>query len=133
MVGYVLIVVLTCLTTAVIALFCSVFFKRTTISLMTSYLVIGAQFAVPPAARIFADTFFPQSATASVMHASGVLSPISAVFSLPLNLSADNVSAGPAAGGGSMFFGFIVVVVVETLALVGAMIWLFNRRWRVSA
>jgi ABC-type transport system involved in multi-copper enzyme maturation permease subunit len=39
--GYLAIVLLSCLTTAVIALFCSVLFQKTSISLMTAYLVIA--------------------------------------------------------------------------------------------
>ena len=45
MVGYLLIVLMTCLTTAMMALFCSVLFQKTSISLMTTYLVIILLFA----------------------------------------------------------------------------------------
>ena len=57
MVGYLLVIALTCLTTAVVALFCSVIFRKTGISLMTSYLVILVLFMLPPAVNYFVDTF----------------------------------------------------------------------------
>ena len=47
---YLSIVLMTCLTTAMIALFCSVLFKKTSMSLMTTYLVIIVMFCVPLAA-----------------------------------------------------------------------------------
>ena len=57
--AYLGIVIITCLTTAMIALFCSVVFKKTAISLMTTYFVIIVLFCVPLAAGFFAQTFFP--------------------------------------------------------------------------
>jgi hypothetical protein len=60
--AYLLIVVVTCLTTAMIALFCSVIFKKTSISLMSTYLIIIVLFCVPLAANFFAETFFPNFA-----------------------------------------------------------------------
>ena len=49
--GYLGVVLVSCLTTAVIGLFCSVLFQKTSISLMTSYLVIVILFCAPLAAR----------------------------------------------------------------------------------
>ncbi|REJ69157.1 MAG: ABC transporter permease [Planctomycetota bacterium] len=57
MIGYVLIIALACLTTAVIALFCSVIFRKTVMSLMTAYLVILVMFMLPPAVNFFVDEF----------------------------------------------------------------------------
>jgi len=54
---YVLIVMVTCTTTASVALFCSVFFRKTATSLMTTYLVLLALFTVPLAVSYFADTY----------------------------------------------------------------------------
>ena len=47
-----------CLTTATIALFCSVMFRKTSSSLMTTYLVIVTLFTLPLAISFFANTFF---------------------------------------------------------------------------
>ena len=45
--AYLAVIALTCLTTATIALFCSVLFRKTATSMMTSYLIIGALFCLP--------------------------------------------------------------------------------------
>ena len=58
-VAYLLIVLITCLTTAMIALFCSVLFKKTPQAMMTTYLVIIVLFSAPLAVQYFAETFFP--------------------------------------------------------------------------
>ena len=50
-----------CLTTATVALFCSVLFRKTAHSLMTTYLVIIVLFCLPLAMRFFAETFFPDA------------------------------------------------------------------------
>lgn len=60
--SYLVIVLMTCLSTAMIALFCSVVFKKTSMSLMTTYLVIIVMFCVPLAAAFFSETFFPNIA-----------------------------------------------------------------------
>lgn len=57
--AYCLVLVLTCLTTAVTALFCSVLFRKTSISLMTTYLVIITMFCIPLSVRFFSRTFYP--------------------------------------------------------------------------
>ena len=48
--AYFLIVTLTCLNTALLALFCSAIFSKTSISMMTSYLAIILLFCAPVAA-----------------------------------------------------------------------------------
>jgi hypothetical protein len=58
--GYLSIVLVTCLATASIALFCSVIFRKTSVSLMSTYLVIAVLFTAPVAIGFFAETFFPQ-------------------------------------------------------------------------
>jgi len=58
-VGYVIIIALTSLTTTMIAIFCSVIFRKTSVAMMTTYLVIMGLFAVPLAVQFFAETFFP--------------------------------------------------------------------------
>ena len=61
------IILLTCLTTAQIALFCSVLFHKTVTSLMTTYATIICLFGVPLAVTMFAKTFMigPDPTTAA--------------------------------------------------------------------
>src|SRR5581483_8820207 len=55
--GYALVILLVCLTTAQLALFCSVLFQKTTVSMMTAYLLVVALFVGGPAVSFFADYF----------------------------------------------------------------------------
>jgi ABC-type transport system involved in multi-copper enzyme maturation permease subunit len=57
MLGYVVIVTLACLTTGCVALFCSVVCRKTSTSMMCSYLIILGLYALPPAVMYFVDTF----------------------------------------------------------------------------
>ena len=55
MIGYLAIILLTCLTTTTLAMFCSVLFRKTSVSMMTSYLVLIVLFAMPVVAKLFAS------------------------------------------------------------------------------
>ena len=62
---YLVVVLVTCFTTATIALFCSLVFRKTSVSLMSTYLIILALFALPPAVAFFAETFLPKDQIAA--------------------------------------------------------------------
>lgn len=62
---YLVVVLVTCFTTATIALFCSLVFRKTSVSLMSTYLIILALFALPPAVAFFAETFLPKNQIAA--------------------------------------------------------------------
>src|SRR4029078_7839412 len=57
MAGYLLIVALTCLTTAVTALFCSTIFQKSATSLISTYVIILTLFMAPVAVAFFTSTF----------------------------------------------------------------------------
>jgi ABC-type transport system involved in multi-copper enzyme maturation permease subunit len=137
MAGYMLIVALTCVITAVTALFCSTVFQKTATSLIATYLIIAVMFMGPVAVKFFAETFFEGRAEAAVAEKLGVVSPFSAAFSLPLHISDDNVpspaNSGTAADTGlHVFFGFIAWAVVYSGLLILLMMRLFQVRWRVA-
>ncbi len=131
--GYLGIVLLSCLTTAVIALFCSVLFQKTSISLMTAYLVIAVLFCVPLAARFFAEGFFPDHEATPYVVRAGLTSPFAATFAIPLDveIAADTLRQ-PVKGDLPLLAGFGVFTAALNLVLLSTMIWLFNVRWRVS-
>src|SRR6478736_3067928 len=56
--AYLSIILLTCLTTAMVALFCSVIMKKSSIAMMSAYLVIIVMFCAPLAVGFFATTFY---------------------------------------------------------------------------
>ncbi len=123
-------ILLTCLTTATVALFCSVLFRKTSTSMMTSYLIIGALFCLPLALRFFARAYFPQSAATTWIDRSALTSPIAATFGIPLNFQTQGFSAR--ADSWNFFFSYVAFTSALDLVLLAAIIWLFNTRWRVA-
>jgi ABC-type transport system involved in multi-copper enzyme maturation permease subunit len=133
MLGYLIVVALTCVTTATTALFCSTVFQKSSTSLISTYLIIGVMFMAPIAMTFFAETFFRGTFGASIADTFGVLSPFAAVFALPLDVSRDDINATAAVAGNlPIFFGFIGWSVLYNTALIAAMMRLFQVRWRVA-
>ena len=131
--AYLGIVALTCLTTAVVALFCSVVLRKTATSLMTTYLIIIVLFAVPLAARFFAEGYFPHhEATPQVIRA-GLASPFAATFAVPLDVEIDaGERTSQVLGDLPLLFSYGVFTSSLIVLLLLMMIWLFNKRWRVA-
>ena len=139
MAAFLCVILLSCLTTSVIALFCSVLFRKTSHSLMTSYLVIIFLFCVPPAIGYFARTFYPEQAP--VIEAASFSSPFSTAFNgIPLGResftsesrwgdSSENDTVRR--GHWSLFFSYVGFTLTLNLVLLGTIGWLFNARWRV--
>ena len=132
--AYLGIVVLTCVTTAVVALFCSVMLRKTATALMTTYLVIIVLFCVPLAARFFAEGYFPHhEATPHVIQA-GLASPFAATFAVPLDVEIDaNGRTSQVLGDLPLLFGYGLFTSLLMALLLVSMIWLFNKRWRVAS
>ena len=132
--AYLAIVLITCLTTAVLALFCSVLFKKTSSALMTTYMVIIVLFCAPLAANFFAQTFFADAPSAPIIANAGLTSPFSAAFSVPLDLGVSNDLAAnaEAAGSWSLFLAYVAFTLGLNAVLIMTMMWLFNTRWRVA-
>ena len=127
--GYFLVVGMSCMTTAMTALFCSTLFQKSATSLVATYLIILALFLGPVAAQVFADTFLAGSPAVGIVQLTSIGSPFAAVFNLPLQISeAPNLAPGVV----QIFWGYLGFTLVYNLALLLAMIWLFKARWRVS-
>jgi ABC-type Na+ efflux pump permease subunit len=150
------IIVSTCCTTAVLAMFCSVVFRKTSMSLMTAYLTIMILFCVPLALTFFVKVFVDPvvmvpgdgSSTADLVvreeatvgkwiHRVAVSSPFAAAFSVPL--TEDDTNVGSRESRPPLFqhnWAFVAGYFGWTVALNGLlmalMVWLFNTRWRVS-
>ena len=148
--AYGLIILSACLTTAIVALFCSVAFQKTTTSLMTTYTIIMVLFCAPLAVTVFAKTFMIDPIQAendnstrtqiiSSIHGFGVVSPFAAAFSVPL--TEDELTSGQGPGGFNdryfpdnwlMPFAYVCVSLGLNAKLFGIMIFMLNTRWRVS-
>jgi len=144
--AYVIIFALTCLTTAMLALFCSTLFHRTSTSLMATYTVILLLYVAPMAASFFGNTYFPKTKGTDVVNALTVSSPFSAAFNVPIymdDFSDRNGGWKPAERGQASIFGYplrdlehfagyVTFTLLLNAVLFGLMIWMFNSRWRVS-
>jgi len=130
MLGYTAIVFITCLFTATLALFCSVLSRKTSVSLTAAYVVVIVLFMAPLAVQIFAGTFFPDSAGTNLAAEASFVSPVATAFSLPLDLDREGVEAR--LGQPWVFAKFVVFYGLLTGVLMGSMIWLFGKRWRVA-
>ncbi len=127
---YGLIVAATCLTTAMTALFCSVVFSKTSTSLMTSYLAVVLLFTGPVAAWYFAATFFAGAAVTGWIEQAGMISPLAAVFSVPLDFELPEVPVRPL--NATVLVGYGLFTLLYNGGLLLTMMGLFHRRWRVS-
>ena len=131
--AYLGVVLLTCLTTAMLALLCSVLSRRTAISLMMTYSVILALFCTPVAASYFANTFFRDTEAAAQVERFAVISPLATVFQVPLELEAGTDEERIAyAGSWHLVRQYAIVTVVFNIVMMGLMMWLFQTRWRVA-
>lgn len=125
MIVYLLIIVLSCLSTGTLALCCSVVSRKTSIAMMTSYLILIVLYFGPPAAAFFANTFFPTHAATPWIAVLGITSPFAAAFNVPLSI-------GPGTADAMLCAGYFAFWIAALLALIGTMIWLFKVRWRVA-
>jgi ABC-type transport system involved in multi-copper enzyme maturation permease subunit len=131
--AYVTIVLLTCVNTAVIALFCSVVFRKTSYSLMTTYLLIIVLFCLPLALTAFAQTLGGDATLVRNARAFGVTSPLAAAFSVPMDVDfAGGIVLDAAPPSWATFTGYVVFSVFMTVTLLSTMVWMFNTRWRVA-
>ncbi|UUO08326.1 ABC transporter permease subunit [Blastopirellula sp. J2-11] len=142
--GYLVIIALTCFTSSMLALFASVNFRKTAHSLMTTYLVIIALFAGPLAFAYFADLAFghtPLDAPAEVIATNAaivnwadrltIMSPFAATWNVPMSFQAGDQSQS-IVGSWIKFGYYAAFTTLLNLTLFCSMTWLFNRRWRVA-
>ncbi|MCH2131057.1 MAG: ABC transporter permease [Pirellulaceae bacterium] len=122
------IVLMTCLTTAMLALFNSVVFRKTAHSMMATYITIIILFCLPPAAAVIASTLDLSGAETTALF--GMISPFSTAFEVPLYM--DLVDETLTTGRWFYFFGYMLFGTASNLGLLVTMIWLFNSRWRVA-
>jgi ABC-type transport system involved in multi-copper enzyme maturation permease subunit len=126
--AYLVIILVTCLTTAEVALACSVVFQKTAVSMLVSYLLLAGLFAMPPAVAYFADTFFAGTNAAEWIERLTFPSPFSAAFSLPL--AADDLqTAGARPAHWYRWWAFVGVHLALDLALLAGMLRMFRYRW----
>ncbi|MFT5525199.1 MAG: ABC-type transport system involved in multi-copper enzyme maturation permease subunit [Pirellulaceae bacterium] len=130
-IAYLLIVLATCLTTAMVALFCSVINHKTSVSLMMSYLIVVVLFCAPLAALFFAKTFFPSAPGTEIVQLLGMTSPFAAAFEVPLVVEFSG-NEFPDPGNWFAVLNYALFTIALNVVLLLAMGWFFSSRWRVS-
>ena len=142
MLGYLAIILVSSLTTSTVGMFCSVLFRKTSVSMMTAYLVLILLFAMPVVVKLFSELIVPGAQTAARINAALPASPFAAAFSVPLHVAANPAETAPAAAAAvapSPAFWpphtaalFLVFYLALDVLLLGIILWLFNIRWRVA-
>ena len=125
------VILMCCLTTATVALFCSVVFRKTAHSLMTTYMVIIVLFCLPLAMRFFAEQFFEKAKATPIVRAVSLTSPFAAAFAVPMHFGNPNEVPDHAANW-LLYFSYLGFSGALLGLMLIAMIWLFNTRWRVA-
>ncbi|MEX2317645.1 MAG: ABC transporter permease subunit [Pirellulales bacterium] len=132
MAGYLIIVALCCLTTAVTALFCSTIFQKSATSLISTYVIILAMFMAPVAVQYFTTEVRTGLSGVEVADAAGIISPFIATFALPLDVDQEGTNRRGEEGNLALFFGYVGWSILYNGALVSIMMRLFEVRWRVA-
>lgn len=118
------VVLMVCLVNAVIALVCSLFTYKTSIALLSTYVVLLLLYVAPPAVVSLMQILDFSQAQIARMEWLGVTSPFSALFSIPLNADLkrefDELPAN--VGNLKVLIGYFVVssclLAVSTFAMV---------------
>ena len=139
MIGYLAIILLTGLTTTTLAMFASVFFRKTSVSVLTSYLVVILLFAMPVAAKLLCELLFPHSELVEQVKRAAFVSPFAAAFSLPLHFvepTGERAVATAAAQIVSWWPWTCVAFLAFYAWLDATLLWLitrlFHMRWRLA-
>src|SRR6185436_3331424 len=134
--AYLSIVLITCLTTAMVALFCSVIMKKSSIAMMSAYLVIILMFCAPLAVGFFANTFYRDHPATLAVQELSFTSPFSAARSIPLDVGPlSDTAARMAAAEPKTWMLYLCYLIFSALLNIGlllTMMWLFRARWRVA-
>jgi ABC-type transport system involved in multi-copper enzyme maturation permease subunit len=124
------IIAMTCLTTATIAMFCSVCCRKTSVSLMSSYLIVGTIFCLPLAMRFFTANYYPGTWADHAVQSSLLISPVSAAFNTPLKFHVTGmIDRGT---DWQPYLSYLAISAALDIVLLVAIYFLFHARWRVA-
>lgn len=140
-VGFVLLILLTCVSTTVMGMFCSSVCRKTSHAIVLTYSLILAMYFAPPAMEFFFRFFLPSSTMPLPVEIASLFSPFSAAARLPAMNNYLNQLVIPTQGPIVAseiakyywhFGGYLAVTVTWLAILMGVLIARFNRRWLVS-
>lgn len=130
--AYLAIIAMTCATTATVALFMSVFFQKTSTSLISTYIAIIVLFCAPLAINFFGQSFLADNEGIEHLYWLGVVSPFSAAFAVPIDVSTSIEEFTYDSRSWFLFGGYLLFSLAFNASLLAAMVWMFTARWRVS-
>lgn len=131
-VGYLAILIVTCLTTTTLAMFTSVLCRKTSTSMISAYGLVCLLFIGPVAARLFGELTSASPEVMQWIDRALVSSPFAATHSLPVGASDDPSSAPVRWGPGFAAPGFLAFALALDVVLWGTILWLFRLRWRAT-
>jgi ABC-type transport system involved in multi-copper enzyme maturation permease subunit len=123
------IVLTACLVNSVVALFCSTFSQRTSLSLLVTYLILLTLYALPTAVVLLLQILQFDDAQIEVARWLGAASPFVATFSLPLDaaLSAEGENVVNA-GNSLLVLAYFVVSAALVVGMIAGMQWKLAQR-----
>lgn len=130
--GMFLIVAVVCLVNCIIALTCSVFCRKTSIALLTTYTVLLMLYVMPPAMVTLASTLEMSASTIAQATWMGVASPFSALFALPLNQEIAPENPAVNTGNLPIVFGYFAFSALLVLTATAAMMLRLKSRQGLS-
>ncbi len=127
------IVGMTCVTNAIVAMFCSAFARKTSISLMSTYAVLLFLYAAPMALVLLLSILDFDAATIAKAEWFGIASPFNAAFSLPLDEQLAAEKTVPAnVGNWMLVIGYFVVSAILNGLLMLGVTWRLSARQRFA-
>lgn len=118
---------------SVLALFCSTTFRRTSVAMMSTYLVLMLLYLLPIAIYYLTWSFAEQGDTAEPFKWLGVLSPVMAIGSIPFTETFGQEGRIAATEGNwILVLTYLASTILATALLFGGMILLFKDRWRLT-
>ncbi|MDX1963467.1 MAG: ABC transporter permease [Pirellulales bacterium] len=125
--AYPAIIILTCLTTASVALLASVICRKTATSLIVSYLAIVVLFCLPPALQFFAQSFYANTPLVDAVETLSIVSPFSTLFKLPYLATDLKYSLSGSYASFWLYVSFTSALIAGCWI---ALVMLFEFRWR---
>ncbi len=86
---YVCIVIVASIINSVLALFCSTVFRRTAVSMMSTYTILIGLYFIPMAIYFLTLTFDPNPGNEQLVRWLGLASPFMAIVQTPMNIGSD--------------------------------------------
>lgn len=122
-------ILMTCLTTATLAIFTSVIFRRTSVAMLVSYSLLIVLFCLPLAVKFLASTFYGSDTFWALspedVERFSFTSPFAAAMSVPLDVGDTSISSNH-----PTYVYFIIFAAALNAILLPMSLWLFSRRWR---